>query len=385
MGRKSTYLWRVAALVLLRSCRVSGEATVTITNDATITAAPSASFEGYYIVGTTTTPLYCASSEVFVTSANYAGCCPSTSTSCALATACSGNTVLLNSGNETACGTQQCHSLKIFPTYPAAGTAYTMPFCAGTWEADTLYRAIPMTTGLTMPLSVASGDTGNAMPTGMMMVPMPADTASNNSSSTNYGAIAGAIIGTVAVMGLILAAFWYGRRRARGKPHMDTKSNRYSGSEWSAPMYKHEQHSYSGSDMSSRHQSLNPHDRRPISRPVESMRAVHSSPRHRPTLDHDWRFPKPPSAHVGNLSKPLPPLRSKTLPSMPESRQEDWKFPSSPLVRTMSRSATLRDPGRVVHSPRGRSEADTAMSPLSAVSPSSARGPELGKSTLSHR
>ncbi|KAH9985516.1 hypothetical protein F4779DRAFT_612121 [Xylariaceae sp. FL0662B] len=378
MDRIFSYLWRAFLFIVLRSCSVLGQVTVTITNDPTITAAPSEGtpFEGYYIIGTKTTPLYCASNSVFVTWANYAGCCPSKSTSCALATACKGNTVMSDNGKTSACGTQQCRSLKIFPTYPAEGTAVTMPFCAGIWEADTLYHAIPMTSALTMPLAISGSGYSNAMPTGAMSAPAAAATASN-APSTNYGAIAGAIVGTVAVTGLVLAGFWYGRRRTRAKRRLEAQSGHFSGSDWTAAsrMYKQLPHSYSRSS------ELNSWYRPPPEQPMRELHGYGYCHRGRSTPDRERRFPR---AHIraspSGTGRPSPPPRSRTMPE--SSRQQDWRFPTSPLVRSISKpsAAAPRKPERVVA--RSRSVADAGVSPRSTPG---ARGPELGKSTLSHR
>ncbi|KAI1767864.1 hypothetical protein GGR53DRAFT_49260 [Hypoxylon sp. FL1150] len=100
---------------------------------------------------TSATPIYCPSGELFTTSAGFAACRASTTTQFAFATACKDNAIAFEDGATSNCGPLKCQSRRIFPTFPANGSALVEPVCAGVGEVETLFRAVAndFATGLT--------------------------------------------------------------------------------------------------------------------------------------------------------------------------------------------------------------------------------------------
>ncbi|OTA52223.1 hypothetical protein K449DRAFT_391533 [Hypoxylon sp. EC38] len=119
-------------------------------------------------------------------------------------------------------GPLQCHSRKIYSTYGAEDPAFIEAVCASAGEIDTLYRAVPMTSQLVLPLAGADSTTApsaNDIPTPTASA---ASTATGNnessgaSSNTNVIILA-SVLGGIAALGLIIFAFWYGRKRGEAK------------------------------------------------------------------------------------------------------------------------------------------------------------------------
>ncbi|KAI1407397.1 hypothetical protein F5Y13DRAFT_206436 [Hypoxylon sp. FL1857] len=200
--------------------------TKTIKPPATITGVP---FEGFIIADTTTIPISCPSGEVFTTSASFAACCATTSSSCAFATACKDNAVVFENGASSNCGPLQCHSRKIFSTYGAGNPAFIEAVCASAGEVDTIYQAVPMTSKLILPLAAA----GTTMAVSAEDTPTPTapeepnntgNNNSNGSSSSNINVIIlASVLGGIIALGLIIFAFWYGRKRGAAKQAAEGK------------------------------------------------------------------------------------------------------------------------------------------------------------------
>ncbi|KAI4859544.1 hypothetical protein F4820DRAFT_157821 [Hypoxylon rubiginosum] len=237
MRSSTPRLWVVALLAapFVQYGVLGQSATITSPPSPTITADP---FRGYAVAETTTIPIYCPSGEIFTTSAGFAACCASTSTQCAFATACKDNAIVFKDGATSNCGPLRCQSLKIFPTFPADGSALIEPVCAGAGEVSTLFRAMPLTSKLVLPLTavgstaaIAAEAAATATSSGTTPAPTAPATAvagsdaSNASSSPNFIiAIVGAILGTMIFVALVLLALMYGRKRGNTKDSTEIKS-----------------------------------------------------------------------------------------------------------------------------------------------------------------
>ncbi|KAI0139562.1 hypothetical protein F4776DRAFT_662515 [Hypoxylon sp. NC0597] len=192
---------------------------------ATITGAP---FEGFIIADSTTIPVSCSSGEVFITSASFAACCATTSSTCAIATACKDNAVAFENGARSDCGPLRCHSRKIYSTYGEEDPAFIEAICASAGEIDTLYRAVPMTSQLILPLAGADSTTvvsadGIPVPTASAASTTTGNNESNGSSSNTDVIILVSVLGGIAALGLIIFAFWYGRKRGEAKKGAESR------------------------------------------------------------------------------------------------------------------------------------------------------------------
>ncbi|KAI8958251.1 hypothetical protein F5Y11DRAFT_45152 [Daldinia sp. FL1419] len=138
--------------------------------------------------------------------------------------------------NGWASGPMRCQTRQIFSTY-GIGDPVIMPLCASSGEVDLLYRTVPTTSSLALPL--AAVDTTGALTTRppMMVAIMgangyaePAEAAptamqasqaapeSNESLSPNLiGIIVGSSFGSAAIVALVIVAFLYGRRQEKEK------------------------------------------------------------------------------------------------------------------------------------------------------------------------
>ncbi|KAI2620895.1 hypothetical protein GGS26DRAFT_569719 [Hypomontagnella submonticulosa] len=231
-------LWRAALLVAaLVPCAVPVQSqTTTITSPPpTRTGDP---FQGFVIAKTTTQPLLCPDGSIFATSSTFAGCCASTSSPCALATGCKDNALVFADGEPSNCGPLQCHTRKIFATKGAKDPQFIEPVCAGVGEADTLYRVAPLTSQLVLPLTaVDSSSAAEATGVTMMLTivgpggsaaPMAAASTSGGNNPTPSQniplIIIAAIVGAMALMGLIAFAFYFGRRHGQASRDRDHES-----------------------------------------------------------------------------------------------------------------------------------------------------------------
>ncbi|KAI5865290.1 hypothetical protein GGS23DRAFT_420186 [Durotheca rogersii] len=266
---ESSRLWRAALLAApLFSRDVFGQtqSQATATTTATITTSPPAAkitadpFEGWQISGgmsksfclslsfapatpqlterSPAIPVSCPNGEVFVTSANFAACCPSASSlpaQCTFATACEGNAVAFKDGETSNCGPLQCRTRKIYQSLQKNAPVLTEPLCLSRTDPSTLFREVPMTAGLVLPLAVVdefavAAATTNApvmftildtkdSPTAVGAAPASstATVAASDPAPPNFApAVVGSILGTIAVIGLVFLAFWFGRRRGNG-------------------------------------------------------------------------------------------------------------------------------------------------------------------------
>ncbi|KAI1805068.1 hypothetical protein F4811DRAFT_247909 [Daldinia bambusicola] len=235
--------WRIALLIAsFGGWGVKGQSknltpsTTTTNNPSPITARASSitkdPFVGFVVVSATTKPIYCPDGQIFTTSSKYAGCCASTASSCAFATGCEDNAMLYSKGVTSNCGPLNCQTRQIFPTY-GIGDPALMPLCASSGEVDLLYRTVPTTSSLALPLT-ATDTTGALATRPPMMVTimngngyaMGAEAAgqggngaheSDDLSPKVVGIIVGSVFGSVAIILLAAVAFFYGRRQEREK------------------------------------------------------------------------------------------------------------------------------------------------------------------------
>ncbi|KAI0095983.1 hypothetical protein F4814DRAFT_179063 [Daldinia grandis] len=233
--------WRVALLIASFGrwgvMGQSGPSTTTTGRPSPVTARASATtkdpFVGFVVASGTTKPIYCPDGDVFTTSAKFAACCASTASSCAIATGCEDNAMAYSKGATSNCGPMRCQTRQIFSTY-GIGDPVLMPLCASSGEIELLYRTVPTTSSLALPLTAV--DTTGALSTRPAMMvtimgangyPDPVATAvqanqdthaSTDSLSPNLvGIIVGSTFGSAAIVALAVVAFLYGRRQDREK------------------------------------------------------------------------------------------------------------------------------------------------------------------------
>ncbi|KAI1463375.1 uncharacterized protein F4812DRAFT_463710 [Daldinia caldariorum] len=231
--------WRIALLIAsFGGWGVVGQSenltpSTTTTNNASPITAPASSitkdpFVGFVIVSATTKPIYCPDGQIFTTSSKYAGCCASTASSCAFATGCEDNAMIYSKGVTSNCGPMNCQTRQIFPTY-GIGDPALMPLCASSGEVNLLYRTVPTTSRLALPLTAA--DTTGALATRppMMVSVMNEGGAEATGQGANgakgsddlspkaVGIIVGSVFGSMAIILLGAVAFFYGRRQEREK------------------------------------------------------------------------------------------------------------------------------------------------------------------------
>ncbi|KAK6951610.1 hypothetical protein Daesc_006132 [Daldinia eschscholtzii] len=147
----------------------------------------------------------------------------------------------LSSINRSNSGPLNCQTRQIFPTY-GIGDPVLMPLCASSGEVDLIYRTVPTTSSLALPLTAV--DTTGALATRPPMMvtimngngyPEPAQAAgsgrqgangSNDSLSPNIvGIIVGSVFGSVAIVALAAVAFFYGRRQERERRAAENQHN----------------------------------------------------------------------------------------------------------------------------------------------------------------
>ncbi|KAI1474413.1 hypothetical protein F4774DRAFT_414910 [Daldinia eschscholtzii] len=198
-------------------------------------------FIGFVVVSATTKPIYCPDGQIYSTSSKFAGCCATTASSCVFATGCEDNAMVYTKGPTSNCGPLNCRTRQIFPTY-GIGDPVLMPLCASSGEVDLIYRTVPTTSSLALPLTAV--DTTGALATRPPMMvtimngngyPEPAQTAgpgrqgangSNDSLSPNIvGIIVGSVFGSVAIVALAAVAFFYGRRQERERRAAENQHN----------------------------------------------------------------------------------------------------------------------------------------------------------------
>ncbi|OQD86681.1 hypothetical protein PENANT_c007G01303 [Penicillium antarcticum] len=196
-------------------------------------------FQGCYPVtdGATTTSscLSCPTPQSFVQSGTFADCLPPSST--ALATTCYDNTIAYaNGGSHTCGGSASCLTLTIAQTSPMDSAIATRFMCANDWDygtTGTLYRdlvvsatttGVSSTTSSSTATTVSSGaistsTTQPTQPTGSSETGQPAKSGTG-SSTLSGGAIAGIVLGVVAVILLaaILIRQFYPGVFGKGKP-----------------------------------------------------------------------------------------------------------------------------------------------------------------------
>ncbi|KAI1377168.1 hypothetical protein F4677DRAFT_444972 [Hypoxylon crocopeplum] len=235
------WFWQSALLgAVLGQYGVLGQSEIKTTSPPSplITGDP---FQGFAIADTTTKPIYCPSGQVFFTSSSFAARCASTSSQCSIATACKDNAVVFRDGATSNCGPLQCQSRKIFATVRVDKPAFVEPLCASVGELDTLFRVAPMASKLVFPLIAADSitgvtaassiqltipsATGNPTPAKPAISPNAGGSVSNQPSSPNLTiAVVAAILGTLALITLILIASWCGRRQGKAKENAENRN-----------------------------------------------------------------------------------------------------------------------------------------------------------------
>ncbi|EMD95445.1 hypothetical protein COCC4DRAFT_182800 [Bipolaris maydis ATCC 48331] len=234
-----------------------------------VTSAWNSRFIGYYIAPDSIEPLLAG--DAWITSGTYAGDC-NTSGRCALATKCSDNKLYLDDGSVWPCsGEVSCVQATIYATSPAGLPSAINYGCRMNWKAYTIYRELPATTTSLSTLTSATPTPALSV-TPTEVVPTPTLVASptlqfgvstssiavmeatpNSASSMeatpnpspefrsrpeperqNKAWIAGAVIGSVIGIALLIVAIYLWRSRGRVRRmdkagvELDGETNSYS-------------------------------------------------------------------------------------------------------------------------------------------------------------
>ncbi|EUC50743.1 hypothetical protein COCMIDRAFT_81148 [Bipolaris oryzae ATCC 44560] len=224
-----------------------------------VTTTWNSRFIGYYIAPDSIEPLLAG--DAWVTSGTYAGDC-NTSGRCALATKCSDNQLYLDDGSVWPCsGEVSCVQATIYATSPAGLPSAVNYGCRMNWKAYTIYRELPATTTSlsaltsatpTPPMSVTPAEVVStstvvvsaSLSIGVSTSRLDVVEATSNPESElrsgpeperqNKAWIAGAVIGPVVGISLLVVAtyFWRSRGRARqtnkGIVELNGESTSYS-------------------------------------------------------------------------------------------------------------------------------------------------------------
>ncbi|CAI7661007.1 unnamed protein product [Penicillium manginii] len=172
----------------------------------------SDNFQGWYLQ-TTPEPIVCGSTETFYTSSTY-GDCYNPSSSAPMPTGCDGATLLYEDDLQAGC------AYKIFPTEGSDAEEAILKYgCLINWGADSIYRSLPArfasstaapevtaTASMSATTATSTHHTATSTSTGSTAN----STSNSNSGSSNSGsglssgAIAGIVIGCVALVVIIL-------------------------------------------------------------------------------------------------------------------------------------------------------------------------------------
>ncbi|EGY20363.1 hypothetical protein VD0002_g7280 [Verticillium dahliae] len=207
------------------------EATASATTDRPV-AVPSSTpppsiqqasteFQGWSMGPTGTSAMMCSSGVNFQTSGRFGICCASDP--CSMATVCEDNTVTYDNQETFACGTEySCVTMKLYQT-PApfeVGNPTSIIVCGRNWAAHTIYRnqAPELTTAdetVTTTQPISRDTTSTTQTSSSTSAASTDDSTTDSSASLPVGAIAGGVVGGVALVALVALVFWFLRRRSR--------------------------------------------------------------------------------------------------------------------------------------------------------------------------
>jgi len=167
-------------------------------------------FVGYYIASTG--PVRIISTGSWFTSGNYAGYCalPSGQT-CGVATQCSDKTLEYNDGNIVACeASYSCFTATIYQSSPDVLPSASNIWCRSAWSANTFYRQLsqPTTSSSTSPSSSSRSLIITSFSTTRVQSTPTNPTTPSPTPSPNKSWIAGAVIGPIAAIALVILTSW---------------------------------------------------------------------------------------------------------------------------------------------------------------------------------
>ncbi|KAH6695391.1 hypothetical protein F5X68DRAFT_258041 [Plectosphaerella plurivora] len=186
----------------------------------------SSEFVGWH-VGQRTSPFRCNTGGEFTTSADgVAGCCYSSNLvsdgGCGVATDCAGTGIFYNDGTRRSCANEtECQVIDLFENYVPGSlpdSSFRLAFCRSTtWDRRTMYMRIGEATATSSSESSATEPSTNSAPN-----PTSSDDASSveeevPSSGASKAWIAGAVIGPLFLIALVVLGIWWYKRRSKAK------------------------------------------------------------------------------------------------------------------------------------------------------------------------
>ncbi|KAH6892520.1 hypothetical protein B0T10DRAFT_458229 [Thelonectria olida] len=164
----------------------------------------------------------------WLSSGDYAGDCNDNG-GCALATECSDGTIYYDNDSSTPCGTYSCISFTLFQTSPNGLPSATNIDCRPAWSAYTVYRELVTsstssaleTSSTSAEPSSTSSDPSRTTSTILITLTTSAELSPESQSSGSKAWIAGAAVGAVAGIALLLGSIWFLLRR-RKQAHTPT-------------------------------------------------------------------------------------------------------------------------------------------------------------------
>ncbi|KAF3005332.1 hypothetical protein E8E14_003074 [Neopestalotiopsis sp. 37M] len=173
---------------------------------------------GWSIDGPAASSLHCYSGATFASSSGTAGCCGAP---CSIPTACSGTTLFYSGTERYYTSGDTCFTPTIFESYPAETPSAKFFGCANGWDVTTLYRTSPVvaqTTSFTSSIpssTTVQSTTSTSSPS--------ASSSPGDSAPSSKAWIAGAVIGSIAILAVIgFSAFWFGWRKANRKKSLQS-------------------------------------------------------------------------------------------------------------------------------------------------------------------
>jgi len=178
-------------------------------------------FVGFYFGPTGTVRFFAQSA--WVTSGYYAGDCPDLNgPTCSVATQCVDETLTFNDGGTSSCeGIMSCNTFMIFHTSPNGLPSATNIACRSDWSADTFYRELSQSTTssgaspsrsyrtlITTTTKVRLTRTTTNTPTTSVRSTPTNTTTPSPTPSQNKSWIAGAVIGPIAAIALVVLVLW---------------------------------------------------------------------------------------------------------------------------------------------------------------------------------
>ncbi|KAF2129297.1 hypothetical protein P153DRAFT_385513 [Dothidotthia symphoricarpi CBS 119687] len=181
----------------------------------------SSRFIGYYVAPDSLEPLLAGTS--WTTSGTIAGDCK-VSGNCPLTTECVDGTAFLNNGATAVCaGGATCADMTIFATSPNILPSAHNIACRLAWSANTVYRNLAVTTSssrivtssTSSPTPTASASTSSSTSTisSVSVSATPTSTSPAAPTSQSKAWIAGAVIGPIIGIVLIVGAIFWWRRK----------------------------------------------------------------------------------------------------------------------------------------------------------------------------